>query len=121
MKQKKFIKVFNKASQKEKAKMLIAGFPKEPTQQLAIELKGDGQYTHFHIMAYSSLRVGIWYAVTIDDRRIVMSAFALHPEGEKTFKEWAWHDELPKVFAESIREKFIAAFDHIVLPENVLN
>lgn len=119
MNTKQFIKAFNKGNQHDKSILIFKHHLKDPTQHLAIELKDNGPYTHFHILAFSTIRAGFWYVATKDNRRILMTAFPLYPDGEQTFKEWAIN--VPINFAESIRELFVQTFEHLVLPQYVSN
>jgi hypothetical protein len=114
-----FISLFNKGNRKDKSQLLLDNLRDvEASQHLVIDMKG-GPYESFNILAFAAKRLGYWYAKTITGDMIPMTAFRLHPSGEKTFSEWAV--QVPINFADAHRAMFIQSFENLVLPEHAAN
>lgn len=114
-----FITSFNKGNQHQKSKLVVQWYLREPAQHLAMSMSGNSPYESFHILGYTEKRVGLWYAKTKTGNTILMTAFALRPSGEETFKEWAIR--VPINFAEANKKIFIESFDNLVMPEHLSN
>lgn len=117
-----FVKRFNEGNPRDKSQLFIDLDLQEPDLNLMVPAPAEGPIIAFCFNGYLKIGAGVWYVLKEDDKRVPMSAFKLHANGNKTYKEWVktTPDKI-RNFTAGVKRLFIKAFDGCVMPESFQN
>lgn len=115
---KEFVRIFNANNARDRAKLFIDHDLKEAQVNMLITNEDPAAtFSAFVFSGYLKVESAICYAIRrSDEKRIIIGAFRMYADGEKTFNEWM--QQCPhKPWAMRHKKIFIETFEGAVMPE----